>query len=225
MRGISRLLRWPSGSVCVAVGGLCVSVLGYGVSRDSLKVSQESLDLSKATQDKNHENLLGICKRKGKLQFVSTRNNCTIDAIVVGWRALVMSNSDSPVNLQPAYLIVSGTWDRPEIPRMSYSNAKYGADHLLSDEGVSLGSRGSTTIGFDQQIPISPGAVVVKGVTHATTVARANKILWDAHFPTNLFGVTGSDPAGDAGFDDEEPIVSLNVKTSRGESFGGLCRL
>jgi len=59
----------------------------------------------------------------------------------------------------------------------SISDNKYGAQHLLKDRGISLTSGESTVVGFDLAVRISAKAVSVDGVSEATTVEEANKLL------------------------------------------------
>jgi hypothetical protein len=223
MKIAARLLRWPSLyellSVCIATGALFISYLGYTVSRDSYSLSKENEEAQK-------ENLLVRCGyARGKLQFIDTRSNGAIDAIVVGWRVQITDNSLAPVNVESTHIDISMVDGHDILGGTSYSEAKYGADHLLSDEGIYLAPGQSTSIGFDSAFPISPDAAAVDGVRDASTVFEANVVLLNAHFQMNLFGVKESDPRGSGGFESDkyEPFVQFTVKTSRGKTFTNSC--
>lgn len=222
MKGIFRFQGRPSlyetVSMTVAILALIVSTF-MGVR--SYDVSENSLAISKEVEEAQKENLLVRCGSvKGTLQFVSTHGDGTIDAIVVGWRSRVTNNSLAPVNLKSTHIDISMPNGHDILGEPSYSNTKYGADHLLSDEGIYLAAGQNTSIGFDQAFPISPGAFEVAGVRDAPTVLQANEVLHNAHSRMNLFEIRES---GALGADDEFPLVEFTVITSRGKTFSGSC--
>jgi hypothetical protein len=203
----------------VAIGALSVSLLGLGVSRSSYNLSKENEEAQK-------ENLFVRCGYpKGKLQLVSTKGSNPIDAIVLGWQVRITNNSLAPVNLESTHIDISMPNGHDLLGEPSYSDMKYGADHLLSDEGIYLAPGQSTSIGFDQVFPISPGAAEVPGVRNARTVFEANQLLRSAHFRTNLFEARTSNPdvSGALWADDEGPVVEFTVGTSHGKTFSYRC--